>query len=266
MRNDQANPVHAAVAELVDSAAVQEANRAKAKRNDAAPTGQPRFHLPTRTVRTAVVCLPADIDAANLAQRAATALNERGLPTAGVLPHFATRTWRTSKLIDRWQGRTSGGPLKLLDLDGMRRAAYTAAATEWMWWDRLVKGTKPAQPFWWYVDKHHADPTRYPITRAQADYRAQPRILAMTAHNAIPNQPVPLPTAAVEAFQSGYSGYLNLAWLAAVPGDGLAPITGGWLSPPSQGLADQLDYLRAANAHLAGLHPATRLVAVASPV
>src|SRR5205823_4957974 len=80
----------------------------------------------------------------------------------------------------------------------------------------------PGQPFWWFADKHHADPDRYPLPRARADYTAQPRILAMTACNALPHRTCELPTASLEAFQAGYRTYLNLAWLAAVPGDGIA--------------------------------------------
>jgi hypothetical protein len=237
----------------------------RASRTTSTPsTGVSRPYLPTVTVHTAVVCLPAEIPSPALAQRATAVVATHGLPVAGVLPHFHTRTIRTSKLADRWQGKTSGGPIKLLDLHGMRAAAVAEAAAQWLLWDRVVKGTKPAQPLWWFTDRHHADPARYPLTRAQTDYLAQPRILAMTAFNAVRNRPY-LPPTALEAFQAGYDTYLNLAWLASVPADGLAPTTGGWLTTRSQRLADQLDYLHAANAHLAGLPRDTQLVAVASP-
>jgi hypothetical protein len=213
-------------------------------------------------VRTAVVCLPTETVVADLAPRATAIVTGSGLHAAGVLPHFPTHTRRARRLIDRWCGRTSGGPIGLLDLDGMRRAALTAAADEWAVWDTVVKGTRPAQPYWHYLDRHHAEP-RYPLAAAQADYLAQPRILAMAAHNALPRQSVPLPTAAVEAFQAGYATYLNLAWLAAAPADWFAPLTGDPLAAVRGRLADQLRYLTAANAHLARLHPTTRLVAVA---
>lgn len=233
-------------------------------------TGQPRMPVSGRPVRTIVVCLPANIAAATLRQCAITAVLDRGVFTAehiaGVLPHFTARTRRASKLVDRWHGRTCGGPIRLLDLDAMRRTAVAAAAAQWLLWDQVVKGTKPANPFWWYVDKHTTDSARYPIERARADYLAQPRILAMHAHNALPGQPAPLPTPAVEALQAGYPTYLNTAWLAAVPVDGLVPVSGGWLSSRSHRLADQLDYLAAANAHLAGLSPDSHLVAVATSV
>jgi len=222
------------------------------------------MHLPTRMVRTAVVCLPADIEPPALPHRATAALTDRGLTTAGVLPHFVAGTRRASMLIDRWQGLTCGGPVKLLDLSAMRRNAAAAAAAEWLLWQHVVTGTKPANPFWWFADKHAADPGRYPLDRARAEYLAQPRVLAMTAYNALPHRICDLRTSALEAFQAGYGTYLNLAWLSAVPADGLAPERGGWLTPRSERLADQLAYLTAANAHLAQLHPDTHLVAVAT--
>jgi hypothetical protein len=226
-------------------------------------TSRPRMHLPTRTVCIAVVCLPAEIAGPDLPQRATAVLTARGLAADGVMPHFATHTRRARKLVDRWQGLTSGGPIKLLDLHRMRGNAMTAAAAQWRLWQQVVAGTKPANPFWWFVDKHTADPNRYPLHRAHSDYLAQPRILAMTAYNALPHRPVELPTSTVEAFQAGYPTYLNLAWLAAVPADGLAPENGGWLTSRSERLADQLAYLTTANAHLSGLHPNVQLVAMA---
>ncbi|MEU7874282.1 hypothetical protein [Dactylosporangium sp. NPDC049140] len=228
-------------------------------------TGTSRLHLPTRSMGIAVVCLPAGTQPTALAAQATATLAARGLATHGVLPHFDTRTRRTSKLLDRWNGLTSGGPIVLLDLHRMRTRAVAGAAAEWLLWQQVVAGTRPAQPFWAFTDRHAADPHRYPLATAQGDYLSQPRVLAMAAHNAIPGQPVPLPTSALEAFQAGYGTYVNLAWLVAVPGDGLAPQPGGWLTTRSQRLADLLDYLTAANAHLAQLPRDAHLVAVASP-
>lgn len=223
----------------------------------------PRQLLPHHAVRTAVVCLPADVRPGDLARRATAVVTGSGLRAAGVLPHFPTRARRTGQLVDRWCGRTSGGPIRLLDLDRMRRGALAAAAAEWSLWNQVVNGTRPAQPYGHFLDRHHADHNRYSLTAAKTDYLAQPRIVAMNAHNALPGQPLPLPSAAVEAFQAGFSTYLNLAWLAAVPADWFATVTGEPLAPERRRLPDQLGYLTAANAHLAGLTPRTRLVAVA---
>ena len=86
----------------------------------------------------------------------------------------------------------------------------------------------------------------------------------MMAHNAMPGQRQ-LPTAELEAFQAGYGTYVNLAWLAAVPGDGYVPTPDELLTPRSQRLADQLAFLHQANAHLAKLPRDAHLVAVANP-
>jgi hypothetical protein len=228
-------------------------------------TTQPtrRSQQPTHTV---VVCLPPHTKPRFLPELATTRLRTRRLTPNGVMPHFMTRTRRASNLIDRWNGITSGGPIKLLDLYRMRRNAAAAAAAQWLLWQRVVAGTKPAQPFWWFADKHIVDPCRYPLQRAKADYQAQPRILAMTAFNAMPQKVCELPTSALEAFQAGHGTYVNLAWLAAVPADALAPAYGehgGWLTARSERLADQLAYLTAANTHLTRLHPDVPLVAVA---
>jgi len=220
-------------------------------------------HTPTRTV---VVCLPPHTEPRLLSELATTTLATRGLTAHGVTPHFVASTRRASKLIDRWQDLTSGGPITLLNLTATRRNAAAAAAAQWLLWRQVVAGTRPAQPFWAFADRHRADPRRYPLTRAQAEYAAQPRVLAMSVYNALPQRLCELPTAALEAFQAGYGTYCSLAWLAAVPADGLAPADGehgGWLAATSERVADQLAYLQAANAHLGRLHPQVLLVAVA---
>jgi hypothetical protein len=89
----------------------------------------------------------------------------------------------------------------------------------------------------------------------------------MNVYNAMPNRICELPTASLEAFQAGYSTYVNVAALAAVPADALAALHGvGWLTTTSERLADQLAYLRAANAHIDGLRPNHALAAMAIPV
>ena len=197
-----------------------------------------RYH---RQVRTVVVGLAPDTDPRLLPELAATKLRMRGMTANGSVLHFLTRTRRTNKLIDRWHGITSGGPIRLLDLDRMRCTAAAAAAAQWQLWHHVTAGTKPAQPFWAFADRHHGDPHRYPLPRAQADYLAQPRVIAMSVYNALPHRVCDLPTADLEAFQAGYDTYLNLAWLAAVPADGLAPAHGdGWLTATSGRLTDQL--------------------------
>lgn len=229
---------------------------------------------PTRTVRTAVVCLPADTAPVDMPRSAAAVLKTVGLPSVGVLPHFPVnvrrRPWRVKELVDCWQGLTSGGPVKLLDLAGMRSAAAANADVEWHVWNQLVRGTKPAEPFWAYLDRYRDDPDRHPLARVQAEYRSQPRIMAMAAHNAAVRTSgcsVPtLPTSAIELLQAGHYTYVATARLAAVPGDAFASITGTWTTSASGRLVDVLAFLTAANASLDELASDSGLVAVASPI
>jgi hypothetical protein len=220
-------------------------------------------------MRTVVVCLPEQTQPGFLPELATCALAVRGVKADGVVPHFLTTTRRhRNRLVDCWQQRTSGGPIRLLDLYTMRQTAMLAATAQWTMWQHVVGGTHPAQPFWHFADRHTDNPRRYPLARAQNDYRAQPRILAMAAYNACPNRPYPLPTADLEAFQAGQSTYARLAWLAAVPAHGLAVADdpdGGWLTTKTERLADQLEYLHAANAWLARLGERAQLVAMATP-
>lgn len=222
----------------------------------------------TRSVRTVIVCLPEQAKPGFLPELATCALATRGVTADGAIPHFLTTTRRhRNLLVDCWQQRTSGGPVRLLDLYTMRQTAMLAAAAQWLMWQHVVAGTRPAQPFWHFADRHVDSPQRYPLVRAQQEYRAQPRIIAMAAYNALPNRPYPLPTADLEAFQAGYAAYTRLAWLAAVPAHGLAIAddTGdGWLTPRTEHLADQLEYLHAANGRLARLGEHAQLVAMAT--
>lgn len=224
---------------------------------------------PVRAIRTVIVCLPEQAKPGFLPELATCALATRGVTADGAIPHFLASTRRhRNRLVDCWQQRTSGGPIRLLDLYTMRQSAMLAAAAQWVMWQHVVSGTRPAQPFWHFADRHADNPQHYPLVRAQQEYRSQPRIIAMAAYNALPNRPYPLPTSDLEAFQAGYPTYTRLAWLAAVPAHGLAVADDtdeGWLTTRTERLADQLDYLHAANGQLARLGERAQLVAMATP-
>jgi len=136
----------------------------------------------------------------------------------------------------------------------MRGRAQTHAAGRWLVWQQVVAATRPAQPYWTFTDRHQANPGRFPLAAARAQYLAQPRVAAMSVYNALPHRVCHLPLAELEAFQLGPAGYAWLAWLAAVPADGISTTGGGGLiAPAGVRLAEQVDYLQAANAHLARL-------------
>ena len=225
-----------------------------------------RPNQPSLSGSRAIVCLSPDLKPEWLPQLATAKLRTLGVTVTGAMPYFPARTRRASKLVDRHNGLTCGGPIGLLDLAAMRQHAQAAAATQWWLWHQVVAGTRPACPFWYFVDRHRTDPRRYPLARAQADYTTQPRIIAMTAHNARPDTRIPVPTAALESFQAGYNTHLSMAVLAAVPADGVATTYGahgGWLTCTSERLTDQLAYLQAANAHIDGLGKNLQLIAMA---
>jgi hypothetical protein len=237
--------------------------------------------MPTRTpahtpaLRTVLVCLPAHIHPDRLVTEASEELAAHGVHTRGVVPHFLPAPGRSPDLLSRallshQPHGTAGGPIGLLDLNRMRELAAAAATTVWQIWHDVVAGTRAAQPYWVYAQRHRDDPDRYPLDRVQQQYRAQPRIQAMSVYNALPHRPVDLPTSHLEAFQAGQHTYTTLAWLAAVPADGLATTPaaptqrGRWLTPYTGALNHLLGYLRAANDHLATLPPHDNLVALAA--
>jgi hypothetical protein len=99
-------------------------------------------------LRTMLVCLPAHTRPQEWADLAASRLARHGVRTCGTMPHFAPGTRRTSKLLHRWRDTAAGGPVGLLDLDGMRRRAHAEAAGRWLVWRDVVADTRTAQPFW----------------------------------------------------------------------------------------------------------------------
>jgi hypothetical protein len=225
--------------------------------------------------RTVLVCLPAHIRADRWVAEATARVARHGVHAHATVPHFLPAPGRApellaERLLNLQPHGTAGGPLGLLDLNRMRDLAAAAANTVWQIWHDVVAGTRAAQPYWAYAQRHREDPDRHPLDRIQQQYRAQPRIQAMNVYNALPHRPCDLPTCNLEAFQAGQHTYTMLAWLAAVPADGLAttPATSGqrgrWLTPYTGALNHLLGYLRAANDHLATQPPHVNVVALAA--
>ncbi|CCH17727.1 conserved hypothetical protein [Micromonospora lupini str. Lupac 08] len=220
--------------------------------------------MPARpAVHTIVVCLPTDATPQSMPALAATRLVAQQFRPAGPVGHFAAHHRLTRQLLHRYQGYAAGGPVRHLDLAGMRARAATSAVWLWHRWRDVIDGTRDAQPLSAFVDRHRDEPARWPLSRAQQAYLAQPRVLAMTTYNAAYRRQ-PIPIADIEALQVGLNSYRTLAALAAVPGDALAADAANWLTPRSGRLADQLDYLYAANDHIDRLRPNEQLVAMAA--
>src|SRR5258706_11935339 len=122
-----------------------------------------------------IVCLPHGTPTDQLATTAATSLAATPLTNLGSAGHFITNTrLRRGSLLQPWKDTAAGGPVRLLDLDAMRAAAHRLCWYRWTIWNQIVAGTRPAQPYWAFLDRHHADPAKYPIAKARQHYLAQP--------------------------------------------------------------------------------------------
>jgi hypothetical protein len=212
-----------------------------------------------------IVCLPQDTPTDQLAATAVARLGSTPWISAGIAGHFPIHTrWRRGSLVQPWRDTAAGGPVRLLDLDTMRTTDRDACWHRWHIWQQVVAGTRPAQPYWHFTDRHRAEPDRYSLAKAQQHYLAQPRIAVMRTYNALPNKVTALPTSHLEAFQTGPHAYAHLGLLAAVPRDGVVTLDGGHLACTSGRLADQLSYLASAQRHLSSLTSRDRLVALAT--
>ncbi|MFD0575178.1 hypothetical protein [Dactylosporangium darangshiense] len=210
-----------------------------------------------------IVCLPNGTPTDQLAATAATRLSATPLTNLGSAGHFITTTrFHRGNLLQPWKYTAAGGPVRLLDLDAMRAAAHRAYWYRWHIWDKVVAGTRPAQPFWTFLDRHRDTPYKYPLAKAHRHYRAQPRIATMLTYNALPNRIMELPTSHLEAFQTGAHGYANYGYLCAVPGNHLLCLDGTHLAATSDQYALHLAYLAEANHRITALNHRDVLVAL----
>jgi hypothetical protein len=223
-----------------------------------------RITVPNTAV--VIVCLPKATPTDQLATTAIARLaSSTPLTNASPAGHFpVTIRLRRGSLVQPWHDTAAGGPVRLLDLDAMRASARNAYWYRWHIWQQVAAGARPAQPYWHFADRHHAEPARYSLDKAQCQYLAQPTVAAMRTYNALPNKILALPTSHLEAFQAGAHAYAHLGWLSAVPADGMLTLDGHYLAAGSGRLADQLSYLDIAQDHLTGLGSRDHLVALAT--
>jgi hypothetical protein len=213
-----------------------------------------------------IVCLPKATPTDQLATIAIAQLGSTPLTTSGPAGHFPISTrLRRGSLVQPWHDTAAGGPIRLLDLDAMRTAARNAHWYRWHIWQRVVEGTRPAQPYWHFLDRHRDDPAKYSLAKAQRHYLAQPRVTAMRTYNALPNKILTVSTNDLEAFQAGPHAYAHLGLLAAVPAAGMLTLDGRYLAATYGRLSDRLSYLDAAQGELTTLHTRDHLVALATP-
>lgn len=222
---------------------------------------------PAATIRTMIVCLPDDLPRETLTQHRL----DRHFGVSGTLhPQFwaapSMWVWQRGHLFGLRKGRPAccaGGPVRLLDLTGMRHAAGVGAGIRYQLWQRVVHGTKAAHPWPVFLARHLADPHRYPWAAAQAAFHAQPRVNAMRLHNAVTHGAAQLALADLEMLQAGQVAYQHYSACTAICGDALLTTDGTTLAPASDALTHRITYLEHAMRHLDTAEPHRRIIAVA---
>ena len=221
----------------------------------------------TPTIRTMIVCVPDGLPTEVLTS---TRQLDRHLCVQGtVSPRFWAKPlhlWQRRHMFDLRKGRPTycaGGPSGLLDLVGMRHAAGVGAGIRYQLWARVVHGTRPATPWPVYLQRHLHDPAQYPLAKAEADFAAQPRVLAMAMHNAAAYGAGRLDVYELEMLQAGPMAYQHYHALTAVAGDALLDTEGAKLQPASDAMAHRVTYLDQARRYLDSVDESQRLLAVA---
>ncbi|RKF20965.1 hypothetical protein D7I43_31645 [Micromonospora globbae] len=217
-------------------------------------------------METMVICVPDCLPAQALtSHQLVTHFGVTGTVTALYWAVPRLRLWQRRLLIGAREGHPTpcaGGPLRLLDLSGLRHAAAVGAGIRYQIWQRVVHGTRPATPWPVFHSRHLTDPDRYPYQRASEEFHAQPRVQAMRLHVATTPGPGQPSIGELEMYQAGQVAYQHYRAGIAVVGDAMLTADGRHLAPASDALADRITYLEQALAHLDTVGPQQRLLAV----
>jgi hypothetical protein len=234
-----------------------------------ASTPTPRQAQPataTATVRTMIVLLP---DALPHEPLTAHTL-DRHFGVHGILqPRYwastRLRMWQRQQMVLLRKGSPAycaGGPVRLLDLTGLRHAAGVGAGIRHQVFTAATRGTRPAWPWHAYQAKHDQYPDRYSLADAARDFYAQPRITAMRMHNAVNPTAGHLDPTEVEMYQAGQMAYQYYSAATAICGDALLTDDGRRVAPASDALTDRTTYIEQAMRLLETLDDEQRLIAV----
>jgi hypothetical protein len=175
------------------------------------------------------------------------------------------RMWQRQKMVLLRKGTPAycaGGPVRLLDLDGVRHAAGIGAGIRHQVFTAATRGTRPAYPWHAYQAKHDQHQDRYSLADAERDFYAQPRITAMRMHNAVNPTAGHLDPTEVEMYQAGQMAYQHYSAATAICGDAILTDDGRRLAPTSDALADRTTYIEQAMRLLDTLDDEQRLIAV----
>ncbi|MGW3607945.1 hypothetical protein [Micromonospora sp. NPDC005161] len=214
-----------------------------------------------------IVCLPDDLpEEALTTQQLDTHFGVPGTLTTHFWATPRLRLWQRHQMFGLRKGQPAacaGGPVGLLDLQGMRHAAAVGAGIRHQIWQHAVHGTRPATPWPAFEARHLANPDKYRYDTATGDFHSQPRVNAMRLHAAAnPGNGQPR-IGELEMYQAGPLAYQHYSAATAVVGDALLTADGRKLAPVTDGLADRITYLEQALRHLDTLTPQQRLIAVA---
>jgi hypothetical protein len=231
-----------------------------------APAPRPNV-TPAPTINTMIVCLPDELPAEALT---AHQLDKHFGVTGTCKPLFwasaELRLWQRHQMIGLRKGRPAacaGGPVKLLDLQGMRHAAGVGAGIRYQIWQQIVHGTRPATPWPAFEARHLADPQKYTFETAAADFHAQARVNAMRMHAAATHGTGQPGVGELEMYQAGQMAYQHYSATSAITGDALLTADGRKLAPASDALTHRVTYLEQALQYLDTVEPGQRLLAVA---
>jgi hypothetical protein len=215
-----------------------------------------------------IVCVPDELPTAVLSTRdLETHFAVAGTTCARYWASPTVRRWQRRHLFDLRAGGNgprycAGGPIRLLDLAGMRHGAFVGASVRHAHWARVVAGTKSATPWPVFRQRHLSDPSGYPMDTAIVEFNRQPRVQAMRMHNAAGYGTGQLDPGELEIFQAGPAGYANYHALWAWCTDALLTGAGERMQPASNHLADRIPYLERATRYLQTLPDSQRLLAV----
>jgi hypothetical protein len=222
---------------------------------------------PTVRIRATMVCVPEDVSTQVLTSTR-NLDKHLGVPATSWARMWAKPSmywWQRQNMIGLRKGRPAycaGGPVRLLDLAGMRHGAAVGAAIRHQQWTAAVHGTRPATPWHVFEARHLADPSKYTMDQAKADFDAQPRVSAMRLHNTTTYGTGELDPKDLEVFQAGPAAYAHF-WAAwAVCTDALVTEQGHRIQPESDSLAHRITYLDKALRYIENLDNEQRLLAV----
>lgn len=222
---------------------------------------------PTATIQSMIVCLPDALPSHALtASQLDRYFGVSGTVQARFWAVEARWLWQSKELVAARKGKPTycaGGPVKFLELAGMRQAAGMGAGIRHQLWQQVVQGTPAAKAWHVFESRHLAEAAKYPYEKAQADFWNQPRVNAMRLHNQSSYGAAQLALQELEMFQAGPVAYQHYSAITAVCADALLTPGGHRFAPASDALAHRVTYLEQANRYLDTLEADQRLLAVA---